>query len=181
MPQKKGFRHSEETKAKMRLSAVGKNKGRPSPMLGRNHSEKTKQKMRVAKLGMVLSEEHKDRLRKLRLGVKSGPCSESTKKKIGEANSKLFNKRIGKNGYVVITVSVYPEYRRIYEHRHVMEEHIGRKLRTDEAVHHIDWDKTNNNIKNLQLMSRSEHARMHANDHIRKGGHKDVFIKLQPQ
>ena len=48
-----------------------------------------------------------------------------------------------------------------YEHRTIMEEHIGRKLGSDEIVHHIDGDKHNNDITNLTIMTRSEHSRWH--------------------
>ena len=48
-----------------------------------------------------------------------------------------------------------------YEHRLIMEEHLGRKLSSDEIVHHIDGDKHNNDILNLTIMSRSEHSRWH--------------------
>lgn len=49
------------------------------------------------------------------------------------------------------------------EHRIVMEEKIGRELLSDEVVHHIDEDKLNNDINNLQLMTRSEHIEEHRN------------------
>jgi hypothetical protein len=46
------------------------------------------------------------------------------------------------------------------EHRYIMEQHIGRKLTTQEQVHHIDFDKFNNNISNLFLCSSdAEHAK----------------------
>jgi len=45
--------------------------------------------------------------------------------------------------------------------RWVMESHIGRELDSDEIVHHIDEDPTNNNIENLVLMTISEHRRHH--------------------
>lgn len=39
----------------------------------------------------------------------------------------------------------------IRQHRLVMAEHLGRALRPSEQVHHIDGDRTNNDISNLQL------------------------------
>lgn len=50
---------------------------------------------------------------------------------------------------------------KVYEHTYVMCEAIGRPLNGDECVHHIDRNRTNNNFNNLQLMTRSEHARLH--------------------
>lgn len=48
------------------------------------------------------------------------------------------------------------------EHRVVMERQLGRPLREDEIVHHIDENKSNNDPSNLEVMSQSEHARLHA-------------------
>ena len=42
-----------------------------------------------------------------------------------------------------------------------MESRIGRRLRSDEIVHHIDGDRSNNDDNNLALMTRSAHARLH--------------------
>lgn len=49
-----------------------------------------------------------------------------------------------------------------------MEERIGRNLRKDECVHHIDEVKTNNDQNNLALMTRSGHARHHRLTQIKK-------------
>lgn len=58
-------------------------------------------------------------------------------------------------------------------HRIVMEEHLGRTLTRHEVVHHINGDIHDNRLENLQLMTLSEHGRMHrigqkASDETRK-------------
>lgn len=50
----------------------------------------------------------------------------------------------------------------IMEHRLLIEKHLGRELKQDEQVHHIDGDKTNNAIDNLSIMNKSDHMRLHA-------------------
>jgi hypothetical protein len=66
-------------------------------------------------------------------------------------------------GYYVYTPSGKTEDR-VYHHRYVMEQHLGRELRSDEIVHHKDGDKLNNDISNLEIMTRAEHARHHHGD-----------------
>ncbi len=46
-------------------------------------------------------------------------------------------------------------------HRYLMEQKLGRKLLPEENIHHIDEDKLNNDLGNLQIMSNSEHRRLH--------------------
>lgn len=58
----------------------------------------------------------------------------------------------------------YSKYYGRHEHRVVAEKKIGRKLQKGEVVHHIDGDKTNNHPDNLQVMTDSEHARLHAEE-----------------
>lgn len=51
------------------------------------------------------------------------------------------------------------------EHRVIMEKHIGRKLNRFEVVHHINGDKSDNRIENLEVMLLSEHTTHHMKNH----------------
>jgi hypothetical protein len=62
------------------------------------------------------------------------------------------------NGYVRITRG--QEVDRL-EHDVIMEARLGRKLLPDEVVHHIDENRSNNDLNNLALMTRAAHTRLH--------------------
>jgi len=76
--------------------------------------------------------------------------------RIGEDNNFWKGGRIkNKDGYILISSNEYPTMRSktgyILEHRLNMSRYLGRALEKWESVHHIDGDKENNNISNLQL------------------------------
>lgn len=48
-----------------------------------------------------------------------------------------------------------------WEHRWVMEQKLGRKLKQNEIVHHIDHNCENNNPDNLVIMKPFEHSVYH--------------------
>jgi hypothetical protein len=79
------------------------------------------------------------------------------------------------------TVQVNKKQLRV--HRVVMESHIGRKLKMNEIVHHKDGDKFNNDISNLEIKTRSEHAKTHidnlktARDKNTKYNYNDVLLE----
>ncbi len=55
------------------------------------------------------------------------------------------------------------------EHRLIAAKTLGRQLERGEFVHHIDGDCRNNAPENLQVMSPSEHSKLHAAERARKG------------
>jgi hypothetical protein len=70
------------------------------------------------------------------------------------------------NGYTLIKNYNHPDRNKhndILEHRLIMEQKIGRRLKKKEIVHHIDQNRTNNKRRNLFLCSGlSEHGTVHA-------------------
>ena len=92
-------------------------------------------------------------------------CSNShiqTEKQNKERSKKLNGRKqhqtlitFGKYKYVTINGKSYPE------HRFVMEQHLGRKLDSKEIVHHINGDRGDNRIENLEVVNHKRHVYLH--------------------
>ena len=62
--------------------------------------------------------------------------------------------------------------RRIGEHRHVVEQATGIRLKRNLHVHHKNENKTDNRLDNLEVLTKSEHARRHRLEQIAQGRRK---------
>jgi len=49
-----------------------------------------------------------------------------------------------------------------YEHRQIVERLLGRKLNSDELVHHINGDINDNTIENLLVVTYQQHKLLHS-------------------
>jgi hypothetical protein len=79
-----------------------------------------------------------------------------------------------KDGYVWELCPDHPKAERfgfVAQHRLVVERSLGRFLLDEEMVHHMDENRKNNNIENLQVVSRSDHRKIHClQNRLRKHG-----------
>ena len=98
--------------------------------------------------------------------VRTGSTDLDSTPKRGERSSRWIGRSITPAGYVSITLPPdHPQHlwgrkpsdtsgshsRRILEHRLVMGLALGRRVRSSETVHHINGDRTDNRLENLQL------------------------------
>ena len=82
------------------------------------------------------------------------------RKRVGKNHPNWKGGRVIKTGYVAIW---NPKHHRannvgyVFEHVLIMEKHLNRHIEREEHIHHIDFDKQNNEISNLWIASNSAH------------------------
>jgi len=146
----KGWKPSKEIRQKMSLAS----KGKPKSLEHIKNISKGRK-------GIKFSMSHRKALSLARKGKKRPDLSLS---RMAEGNPAWKGGRTKDgNGYWVIHMPEHPYacQGKIKEHRLVMEKYLGKYLKPNEIVHHIDFDKTNNKIENLYLMEKGQHSKLH--------------------
>lgn len=120
--------------------------------LGYKHTKETKEKISKIHKGKTIPKEMRERV-SIALSREKSPFWKGGKLTRGL-------------GYVYIYMPGHPNataYKGKYiaEHRFVMANKIGRPLRNDEIVHHINGKKDDNRIENLELLTNKTHHSGH--------------------
>ena len=124
--------------------------------LGQHHSTETKNRISEALkkvdhsyfIGRKVSNIAKDKIR------------ESKK---GDKNPRWNGGKLVSHGYVFILMPSHPHSTKtgyIREHRIIMEKHLGRYLKQNEVVHHINGVRNDNRIENLEIFDKKVHDRL---------------------
>ena len=133
-------------------------RGRPK---GFRLKESSRKGIELAKTGHVVTEETK---KKISDGVKRVGSNTISLERILAADLDTATKFVTKGGYVNVYIPNLDGCGRgdcMRYHTALMEKTIGRKLKTDEDIHHIDFNKENNNIDNLIILNKKDHRKEH--------------------
>ena len=97
----------------------------------------------------------------------------------GKKNPNWRGGRIESHGYIYRYCPDHPKAIKGYvaEHKLFMEKHIGRYLRANETVHHINRIKNDNRLENLELTTDTKHRQHHNRDKQNPAYRHDVSTK----
>ena len=135
--------------------------------LGKKQKESSKKLLSIAHTGKELSEEHKQKLSAVRKGKSHGWCKK---------------RRIDEKGYILLWKPEHPMSNNtgyVFEHRLVMAEKLGRTIHKEEIVHHLNEVKDDNRPENLELHSRSTHAKHHEQTTEQKKWRSEMMKELR--
>ncbi len=121
-------------------------------LMGHTYSLATRRKMSKTHTGKIISKATREKMKFNNSGSKCNFW------RGGKA-------KLMKHIYVYICAKEHPHCNKagyVREHRLVMEKHLGRYLRPEETIHHINENIHDNRIKNLMLFStKGEHIKYH--------------------
>ena len=121
--------------------------------LGKHHKKDAKEKIGKAHKGKVLSD--------------------ATRNKISMSNKihGIGHRKKRCDGYIALYYPEHPKASKsgyVMEHDYLMEQKIGRLLKDNEVVHHINYNRSDNRLENLKLMTMKEHCSFHAKERWKK-------------
>lgn len=92
----------------------------------------------------------------------TGACRHCSAKRRGpEASNWRGGRSVASHGYIKLYMPDYQSANKrgeVFEHRYVMEQHLGRRLKPHEHVHHKNGKKDDNRIENLELVTSTQHS-----------------------
>ena len=83
---------------------------------------------------------------------------------LGKQHDRHTHRSINWAGYIEIYSPDHPNKTKrgyVREHRLLMEDFLGRYLNDDEQIHHLNGNKQDNRLENLQVVSHTEHLKIH--------------------
>lgn len=116
-------------------------------MKGKHHTEEVKKRIGDGHRGKVLSKETRMKI-----------AEKHTKKGIGSKKKRV-------DGYIAVRFIDHPKSTKegyVMEHILVMEAVLGRWLKDNECVHHINGNRADNRKENLVVMTKSGHMSLHS-------------------
>ena len=104
------------------------------------------------------------RIEKIRKdGIKAQACSHKCARTGKERGA--YKERVEISEYLYLYLPKHPNATKsgyVAEHRAVVEKILGRYLKKKEVIHHINGNKHDNRLENLEVMTASEHNTLHA-------------------
>jgi len=101
-------------------------------------------------------------------------------KKAGQVTEDLprFRRRDGEGHFIQGYWRSSKDGLRLLEHRRVMSEFLGRSLLADETVHHLNGNRSDNRLENLELWSTSQPPGQRVVDKIQWA--KEILSRYEP-
>jgi len=158
---------SKETRKKLSKAKIGNINS-----LGYHHSKETLAKIAKASIGRKLSKESKLKIAKAKLGIKRSKktCLKISKTLKGKYLGKKHPCWMGGISFFPYGIKFNKELKLKIRKLNNFKCQICNKLEVDNgahlSIHHIDYNKNHNNIKNLMCLCKSCHSKTNGNKEL---------------